>query len=116
MKKSKWKKKFNVDNIYFDADSSRIKQDSYDILDKIVDILKANSDIKMEVSGHTDTNIYGTKKLSEDRAKSVVSYMINKGLSEDRFKYVGYGGTKPIYPGLSRDSFKNRRTEFYFFE
>ena len=72
-------------------------------------------DIKIEVSGHTD-NI-GTDahnlKLSLARAKSVVAYLISKGINKSRLNAHGHGSTKPVAPNDTTDEGRqeNRRVE-----
>jgi|GEM_PF-7040153 len=110
-------KGFVVDSIYFDPNRSNLKPESYDIIDNIIDIMKKDPKIKLEIRGHTDTNMPGNKQLSEDRAKAVLAYMVKKGISEDRLIAAGYGGTQPIAPrGTEAGRRKNRRTEFYFLD
>ena len=71
--------------------------------------------LKIEISGHTDnigSNEYN-KKLSKDRAKAVVDYLIVQGIDEGRLTYAGYGESQPISDNdteVGRQ--ENRRTEF----
>ncbi len=88
---------------------------SKQLVDEIGKLLKENKDIKIEISGHTDSD--GTKKnnlrLSQRRAKSVKSYLIKQGISTTRIKAIGYGESRPL---VANDSLKNkeinRRVEF----
>ncbi|MBX2842226.1 MAG: PorP/SprF family type IX secretion system membrane protein [Flammeovirgaceae bacterium] len=101
-------KSFAVEQINFAPSSVDVNKDSHEALDKIVHLLEKNGKMKIEVSGHTD-NIGDdkfNKLLSEQRAKSVVKYLIQKGISPNRLKAVGYGETKPI---VSNDDEKNGR-------
>ena len=81
-------------SIYFVADASFIQNKSYPELDKLVTFLKQNTKIqKIEIGGHTNglcDDIF-CNKLSNDRAKSVVDYLINKGISANILTYKGYG-------------------------
>jgi outer membrane protein OmpA-like peptidoglycan-associated protein len=77
-------------------------------------ILEENSTIKIEVGGHTDSDgdDVHNQKLSENRAKSVVDYLLNKGISKERLSHKGYGETKPVAPNdTPQNKAKNRRTE-----
>jgi outer membrane protein OmpA-like peptidoglycan-associated protein len=71
--------------------------------------------MKIEIGGHTDSK--GTKeynqRLSENRAKSVVNYLINNGINEKRLKYKGYGESTPIDDNNTESGrINNRRVEF----
>ena len=84
-------------------------------------ILKENSDIKVEIGSHTDSrgdDLYN-QRLSQQRAQSVVDYLINNGVERERLVAKGYGETKPIAPNKNRNGSDNpegrqmnRRTEF----
>ncbi|WP_020533330.1 PorP/SprF family type IX secretion system membrane protein [Flexithrix dorotheae] len=101
-------KNFVVEQINFAPGSVDVNKNSNEALDKIVHLLEKNKSMKIEVSGHTD-NIGDdkfNKLLSEQRAKSVVNYLIKKGISPKRLKAVGYGESKPI---VSNDDEENGR-------
>ena len=82
---------------------------------KLVDLLKDNPKLIIEISSHTDdvgTNEYN-QKLSQARAESVVNYLIGHGIDKARFIAKGYGEGKPIAPNTTPEGRqKNRRTEF----
>jgi outer membrane protein OmpA-like peptidoglycan-associated protein len=91
-----------------------LKDESQVELDKLVQLLKENPGIKIQVEGHTD-NIgkpADNLRLSDNRARSVRSYLIANGISADRVLAKGFGETKPI---ASNDTeagrASNRRTE-----
>jgi len=76
--------------------------------------MQSNPSIHIEISGHTDTT--GTaaynQTLSENRAKSVVQYLIGKGISTERLSFKGYGQSKPIDTNDTETGrANNRRTE-----
>lgn len=101
-------------NVYFDFDKYEILKTSYPSLDLIAQYLQKNSTVHILVTGHTD-NIGGmdyNQKLSEQRAKSVVDYLINKGINEKRLQYKGYGNQEPISENKTKQGrAKNRRIE-----
>jgi OOP family OmpA-OmpF porin len=110
-----------IDNVFYDFNKSSLRDESFPSLDKVVEMLNANPDMQIEISAHTD-NI-GTEKynqrLSEARAKSVVAYLVSKGIDKNRLQAKGYGSTQPIAPNKNEDGSdnpegrqKNRRTEF----
>jgi OOP family OmpA-OmpF porin len=110
-----------MENVYYDYDKYVLKPESYPSLDKIVEMLNENPTMEIEVAAHTDgkgTDDYNLK-LSEQRAKSVVDYLISKGIDKSRLQAKGYGATMPIAPNTNPDGSdnpegreKNRRTEF----
>jgi outer membrane protein OmpA-like peptidoglycan-associated protein len=85
-------------NISFEIGSSILTANSYPELEKLNNYLLLNPLTKLEISGHTDNTGIGTEniKLSEERAKSVGKYLIEKGISTERLKYKGYGSSKSI--------------------
>jgi len=82
-----------IDNIYFDYNKATIKESSFPALDVIAEYLTKNSDIKVEMSAHTDSRGSASYnlKLSDKRAKSVVSHLIKKGIGKSRLIGKGYG-------------------------
>ncbi|PCH97189.1 MAG: hypothetical protein COB85_02910 [Bacteroidetes bacterium] len=104
-----------LNNIYFEPGKHQLLAESSAELNLLVGILMTKSDIKIEISGHTD-NI-GTKQfnlvLSEKRAKSVVDYLVTEGISESRLTYKGFGSLKPLSRNNTEyERQKNRRVEF----
>lgn len=112
---------FVLKNIYFDFDKANIRTDASRELDKLVQQLVDNPEIKIELSSHTDS--VGTYdynlELSQRRAESSVSYLVQHGISPDRLVAKGYGEYKPIARNTNPDGTDNpagrdmnRRTEF----
>lgn len=100
--------------INFDTGKSIIRDESKPIIEQIVQMMKANPDLKIGVEGHTDN--VGTpasnKNLSEARAKSVVSAIVAQGVSADRLSPAGFGQDKPVADnGTEEGRAKNRRVE-----
>ncbi len=85
-----------------------LTRDSKTLVDKIIEVLKENPKVTIEISGHTDSD--GTKKnnlrLSQRRAKSVKAYMVSKGINASHIKAVGYGESQPL---VKNDTLKNRQ-------
>lgn len=102
-------------NIFFDIDKFDLKEKSITELEKIVQFLQENTQIRVEISGHTDNtgNAAYNQQLSEKRAKAVYAYLISKGIKQERLSSKGFGSSKPI---ISNDSEagrqQNRRIEF----
>jgi outer membrane protein OmpA-like peptidoglycan-associated protein len=102
-------------NIFFETNSFELKPESTVELNKILQFMNENINLKIEISGFTD-NVGSdaiNQKLSESRAKAVVDYLTSKGVSSARLISKGYGKTQPI-ANNNTDEGKalNRRTEF----
>ena len=105
---------FTVNNILFDFAKSDLKKSSYKELNKVVNLMKENDAVKIELSAHTD-NVGSDKynlSLSKARAKSSRKYLISKGISSKRISSKGYGERKPIATNKTVKGRKqNRRVE-----
>ncbi|HPE75192.1 MAG TPA: OmpA family protein [Draconibacterium sp.] len=103
----------NLYNIYFETDSFRILPTSEPELAKLVAFLNNNRSLKVEIQGHTDNTGSSERNLilSEQRAKSVVEYLISKGIPATRLKSKGKGETSPVAPNNTEEGrMLNRRT------
>ena len=103
-----------LNNIFFDVNKFDLKPGSQIELDKIIQLLYDNPTLKIQISGHTDNEGKPADNLalSLNRAKTVVSYLINKGVSSQRLSYKGFGETQPVADNKSDEGrAKNRRTE-----
>ena len=102
-------------NIFFDYGKAVLKPESKHELDKVYQLLEKYPTMRMEISGHTD-NVSSEKfnqRLSENRAKSVAKYLIEKGINKDRLVAKGYAFSKPIADNETKEGRKqNRRVEF----
>ncbi len=105
--------KMNLYNIYFETDSFAILPESEPELQKLVAFLTLNPELKVEVQGHTDNSGNSSKNLalSELRAKSVVNYLVGRGIARNRLTSVGYGENRPVATNETKKGRKlNRRT------
>ncbi len=107
-------------NIYFDYGTAKFKEESYNELNKLENMMKKNSRLVVEISGHTDnvSSASFNKKLSQKRADAVKDFLLSKGVEAPRVTAVGYGEEKPL---ASNDDEKdgrelNRRVEFKVLE
>jgi outer membrane protein OmpA-like peptidoglycan-associated protein len=107
-------KTFVLDNVEFDLGKATLRPESYKALDELVDYLNRKSDDKIEIGGHTD-NIGSEAKnkiLSLERAKSIVAYLVAKGIDPLRVTAKGYGSMEPIEENKTEAGRqKNRRSE-----
>jgi OOP family OmpA-OmpF porin len=105
-----------VDEAYFDFDKSVVKPEAFDYLDDIADVLKMHPQITVKVQGHTDS--IGTKAyndaLSIRRAQAVKTYLVNKGVQEERLSLEGFGFSKPVATNDTAEGRAlNRRVELH---
>lgn len=108
-------KQYQIPNINFDQSKAELIPSSYEELDKIVKILKDNSNFKILLEGHTDNqgDWNENMKLSLERVENVKAYIVSKGISPNRVRVKGWGGTKPMASNMSEERRKlNRRVEF----
>jgi len=106
-------------NIFFDFDKATLRPESMNELDRLVKLLNENPTIKIELGSHTDSKGSDeyNMRLSEARSKSVVDYLISKGISPSRLVAKGYGETRPIDTNDTDEGRQNnRRTEFKILE
>jgi outer membrane protein OmpA-like peptidoglycan-associated protein len=103
-----------IRNLLFKADSAKIDKSSYEVLDDVYGFLVSNSDIIIEIGGHTNgipADEY-CDRLSTARAKAVAEYLVEKGVNPVKVQFKGYGKKKPIADNKTkygRD--KNQRVE-----
>lgn len=103
-----------LNNIYFEVGNATIKTDFSSDLAKLVQFLVDNPDTRLEIEGHTDItgSVTLNNKLSQERANSVVEYLINNGVASNRLFAKGYGSKVPIASNSTAEGkAKNRRVE-----
>lgn len=102
-------------NIFFNTGSATLKSESTGELLKLLDLLRSNPKMNIQINGHTD-NVgadAANMTLSENRAKSVYQFLVDRGISDQRLRYKGYGETQPIDSNDTPEGRQNnRRTEF----
>lgn len=104
-----------LDHVLFERGKAIMLSSSSSDLDAVAEMMLDNSNMEIELSGHTDNQ--GSSKLnyqlSEDRVKAIMQYIIDKGISRKRISGKGYGGSRPIASNLNPNTRKlNRRVEF----
>jgi outer membrane protein OmpA-like peptidoglycan-associated protein len=101
-------------NIYFDYDKATLRPESIEELERVVRFLQENPTLRVEISGHTDSDgseMYNLR-LSQARAQAVVDYLVSRGISPSRLIAKGYGESRPVAPNdTPENKQKNRRTE-----
>lgn len=95
----------------FEQGKAELSQKAQFVLDDLASLMRQQTDLKLKIEGHTSSegDPAFNQKLSEDRAKAAVDYIISKGIASDRLQFEGLGSTKPVDPN---NADRNRRTEF----
>lgn len=102
-------------NIYFATGSPRLDEASVPLLDTVADIVGRCPGLNVLVAGHTDSvgSRASNQRLSERRARSVMSYLVSRGIAPARLRAVGFGEDRPVADNASREGrSRNRRIEF----
>lgn len=110
---------FILENIFFEKSKSSLKKSSLVELNKVLKLMQINPDLKIQISGHTDSDGDDdfNLELSINRAKSVVNWLIENNIDQNRLSFKGYGETRPIEENNSiANKAKNRRTELTIIE
>jgi outer membrane protein OmpA-like peptidoglycan-associated protein len=115
-----WGREIFLYDIYYNFDSAKLLPESKHALDKIILLLQSNPTLKLEFGSHTDsrgTHEYNDK-LSNERAKSVVDYLVSAGIDSTRLSWKGYGKRHPLIanPATEGEHRMNRRTSFKIVE
>ena len=86
-----------IDNIFFDFNSATLRPESAESLNELVQLLTDNAGVTIEIGAHCDYkgNDDYNQRLSQQRAESVVNYLIEHGIKKDRLTARGYGETRP---------------------
>jgi outer membrane protein OmpA-like peptidoglycan-associated protein len=106
--------KIALNHITFETNSATLKESSQFELDRIVDLMKVNPKLQVEISAHTDDvgEEDSNMKLSNKRAQSALEYLIKKGVGKDRMTPKGYGESQPLFENNSDEHRAlNRRVE-----
>ena len=105
-------------NITFDTNRRNLKSDFYDVLDSVAIVVKEYNKTTIVVAGYTDSvgsDAYN-QKLSEDRARSVADFLVNKKVNQVRIELVGFGEKNPVASNkTSKGRSLNRRVEITLF-
>lgn len=100
--------------INFDTGKSAIKPESMPIVEQIAALMKAHTDLKLSIEGHTDNvgTAASNKTLSEQRAKAVLDAVVKQGIAANLMTAVGWGQDKPVADNRTEEGrAKNRRVE-----
>ena len=101
-------------NVFFATGSYKLIGKSFINLDRVVDLLREDESLMIDIDGHTDAqgSDESNQVLSDNRAGAVKTYLVSKGIAETRLKSAGYGESKPVADNsTAAGRAKNRRTE-----
>ena len=86
-----------IDNIFYEYNKATLTASSTVALDELVSMLELNSNVTIELAAHCDSRGSDSynKKLSQARAESVMKYLVEKGIDQERLTAVGYGESTP---------------------
>jgi outer membrane protein OmpA-like peptidoglycan-associated protein len=104
-----------LNNIFFEVDKYELEEKSKTELIEVVQLLRNNPSLRVEIGGHTDDtgNEAYNQQLSLNRAGSVLNFLQSQGISSERVTKKGYGSQKPLKPNSSEENRQfNRRIEF----
>lgn len=107
-------KNFILEDVNFDFGKATLQPGSEVSLDELVRFMERKEDVRIEIGGHTDNvgKAASNLKLSQDRANTVMQYLIGKGIAPERLTARGYGMSVPIESNATEDGrAANRRTE-----
>ena len=105
--------------VHFETSSSTLKEDSKTVLDTVADTIKRYSTMRVEVGGYTDSRGSSSLnvRLSEQRARSVVDYLVLKGVIAGNLSAKGYGASSPVADNNTPEGrAANRRVELHILE
>lgn len=108
---------FVFEPIFFDYDKAEIRPEHYDYLNRLIRVVKGHSDLRVLVTGHTDSDGSDqyNEELSKRRAQAIIDYFVKHGLSEDRLKFDFKGEKVPADSNTTPEGRqRNRRVDFKF--
>lgn len=105
-----------LEDLHFASNKSDILNESFSMLDQLVDYLKRKPATKIRIEGHTDNQgaVELNQRLSESRAKTVLDYLVSHGIARERIEALGKGSSQPIADNSTPEGRAiNRRTEVH---
>ena len=103
-----------MNNIFFDFNKAQLRSESYMEMNRWVRMLKENSHVKLDISGHADSvgSEKYNQKLSERRAQAVLEYLVKNGIERDRLTAEGFGESMPVADNATPEGRQqNRRVQ-----
>jgi outer membrane protein OmpA-like peptidoglycan-associated protein len=108
-------REYRFNDIFFETNSYELNEGSRAVCDAFILFLSENPTLKVDIQGHTD-NVglpAANLALSQNRAKAVYNYLLQRGVQANRLTHHGFGETKPVSDNASEwGRSRNRRTIF----
>ena len=104
-----------LNNVLFEVGTTKLLKESFIELDEVVDFLKRNPKVRIELQGHTDNqgSALNDLELSQQRVDKIKNYLVSQGIRSNRVSGKGFGNTRPIASNNTEEERKlNRRVEF----
>ena len=114
IKKAKRGDKIELQNMNFIGGSPILLKESKPILVELLMLMQNNSNLKIKIEGHICCSLIDDQNLSENRAKTVYSYLLENNISKNRMSYEGYSSKYPKHPLPEKNEterMENRRVE-----
>jgi outer membrane protein OmpA-like peptidoglycan-associated protein len=108
-----------LEKVFFATNKAIILAKSFNLLDQVASVIRANPDMRIRVEGYTDSQgkLQHNVTLSQDRANAVLQYLLKKGIDKSRLEAAGYGPANPVADNKSAKGREaNRRVEFHIIE
>ncbi len=105
----------NLQIINFATDSATIPEQNKPVLDQAATLIQQTGDVALVVEGYTDStgDAAYNKTLSQQRAQSVIDYLVSRGVNANKLSAMGYGQNNPVADNVTEQGkFRNRRIEF----
>lgn len=112
-------KKYTLQGVQFETASAQLTKESYAKLQDLLDYLLANTEARVEIAGHTDSEGDANENmmLSKKRAEAVKTYLVDNGVMEKQVETTGYGESRPVATNDTEEGRQaNRRTEVRIIE
>lgn len=108
---------FTFESIYFDYDQATIRTEYHSYLKELIRMVKSHSDLRIEITGHTDTDGSDAYNLdlSKQRSEALLQFFIQNGLTKDRVVISFKGEREPVDKSHTNEGKqRNRRVDFRF--
>ena len=108
-------KKISLNNLVFDRGKYDLLESSFNELNLLVQYMKENPTMEIEIQGHTDNqgDARANLQLSQNRVNEVKKYVVGQGIDKKRIRAKGFGGARPLYSNAKEETRKmNRRVDF----
>ena len=111
--------KLKLPGLNFYNNSGKVLPESEHVLDELLDIMKKNEKLVIEIQGHICCRPYDSDDISVIRAKAVYDFLVYNKISKKRLTYKGFGSSRPLYPlpeKTEEEQIANRRVEIEIIE